>query len=283
MLKRTHSLIVIIALVFLSGCSPLNLLNATVSSDGYQASENHTYGIHPRQKLDIHIPTKIKKNADVLIFYYGGRWQYGNKELYRFVADAFTSKGIVTVIPDYRVYPEADWPDFIQDGADAYAWTYANIEKYGGKPGRIFVMGHSAGAHISAMVALNEDLLDPVVKRPCGFIGLAGPYDFLPIDQDDIKQVFGTASNLDLTQPINFVGVDEPAMLLLHGSSDTTVKPGNSKRLARKMSQFSGKAILKLYKDVDHSDILVSLSSTFRSSNPSLDDSVKFIEETSCH
>jgi len=269
-------------LLSLVACSPLELLNASVSNNGYTSTFNQAYGTQSRQRLNVHVPKTVNNNADVVIFYYGGRWQYGHKEDYEFVADAFTDNGVITVLPDYRIFPDADWRDFINDGANAYQWVYDNIARFGGNPERIFIMGHSAGAHIAAMVATNQSLVKSKIKRPCGFLGLAGPYDFLPIKDADIKQVFASADNLKNTQPITFVSAGVPDMLLMHGLNDTTVKPGNSTRFASRVNQFKGRAQMKLYKGVDHTDILVSLASTFRSYSPALADSMEFIQKTQC-
>jgi len=266
----------------LSGCSPLGMLNATVSDDGYSSVINKAYGGKQRQNLDIHIPKQVKKNADVVVFFYGGRWQYGSKDEYAFVADALTSKGIITVIADYRLYPRVDWREFVQDGALAYEWVVNNIKYYGGDPQRVFVMGHSAGAHIAAMAAVDESLLNKATQRPCGLIGLAGPYDFLPIRDEDVKRIYSTASDLKNTQPITFVNKGDPAMLLLHGVDDEAVRPTNSINMAERARQVGSDAKATTYKDTDHIDILISLSSTFRSYSPALRDSVAFINEIDC-
>ena len=268
--------------VLLSGCSPLGVLNGTVSSDGYKSTLNQAYGKQPRQRLDIHVPNQVAENADVVVFYYGGRWQKGNKEQYAFVADALTSKGIIAVLPDYRLYPDVDWRDFIQDGASAYQWVFENIAKYKGNPRRVFVMGHSAGAHIAAMVAADESLLDKGTKRPCGFVGLAGPYDFLPIRDADVIKVFSSAKDLKDTQPITFVNKNDPAMLLMHGKDDDSVQVGNTTRVAKRVRQVGGDVKTKIYDDVNHVDILISLSSTFRHVSPVLSDSVAFMQDVDC-
>lgn len=266
-----------------SGCSPLQLLNLAVNDEKYVSTLDQAYGPEPRQKLNIFVPKAIEDNADVVVFYYGGRWQSGNKEQYEFVADALTAKGMVVVLPDYRLYPAVDWPDFIQDGTSAYQWVYKNIAKYQGNPRRIFVMGHSSGAHIAAMVSSNESLLEKNIARPCGFIGLAGPYDFLPIADADAQQVFSSANDdLSITQPISFVSQGDPGMLLLHGADDTTVKPGNSTRLAKKATLVGNKAKAILYEGVRHVGILISFSKLFAGKSPAYKDSVKFISTHRC-
>lgn len=271
-----------ISIWVLSGCSPLEILNVTVSDDGYTSVMNRTYGNKPRQSLNIHIPKQLKENADVVVFFYGGRWQYGNKDEYAFVADALTSQGFITVISDYRLYPQVDWREFVQDGASAYQWVVGNIQKYGGNSERIFVMGHSAGAHIAAMVVTDETLLVKKIKRPCGLIGLAGPYDFLPIRDEDVKRIYSTASDLKNTQPITFLNKGDPAILLLHGIDDVAVKPKNSINMAARAKQLGVPVETKFYKDTDHVDILISLSSTFRFYAPTLKDTANFIAKTVC-
>jgi len=280
-MTRTFILLSVIT-GLLVGCSPLEILNATVDQNGYSSSLNRVYGNDDRQRLDVHVPHDVSDNTDVVIFYYGGRWQYGSKDEYAFVVDALTSKGLVTVIPDYRLYPDVDWHEFVRDGAHAYDWVYRNIARFKGNPQRIFIMGHSAGAHISAMVAVNEALLKQGIKRPCGFMGLAGPYDFLPIDQADVRRVFSSAHDLQVTQPITFVNAGDPAMLLMHGKDDTIVKPGNSTRLAERIRQSGGHVEVKLYENTDHIDILLSLSSTFRFYTPALQDTVAFMNRVEC-
>ena len=282
-MQHLYAFIYFLILMLSIGCTPLEILNGSVSNDGYKSNLDQLYASKPRHKLDIHTPNQVKNNTDVVIFFYGGRWQSGNKKDYTFVADAFTSNGVITVIPDYRLYPIVDWRDIIKDAAKAYQWVYENIQRYNGNPERIFIMGHSAGAHIAAMVAVDDSLLNTRTKRPCGFIGLAGPYDFLPIRDADVKQVFSTADDITDTQPINYINEAEPPMLLLHGLDDTSVKPGNSVRMGKRMKKVDGLAEIKLYKDIDHIDLLISLSSTFRHVSPALKDSVTFINNTSCH
>jgi len=272
----------LLILTLLSACSKLDLLNASINDDGYNSILDQAYAKKMRQQLNIHIPKKVKDNADVLIFYYGGRWQYGSKEEYKFVAEAFTSNGIITVLPDYRLYPNVDWPDFIRDGAMAYQWVYKNIAKFGGNPKRIFIMGYSAGAHIAAMVSFKPSLLNKKTPSPCGFIGLAGPYDFLPIQDADIKSVFSSAKNLQSTQPITFINKKSPSMLLLHGVDDTSVKLRNSVQLHARARQLKVHSEIKLYTNVNHVDLLLSLSSLFRNKSSALKDSVEFIQNTRC-
>jgi len=267
----------------LSACSPLAALSS-ISGSHIQQSATHAYGDAPRQTLDVHLPQDPKPNADVVLFIYGGRWQFGSKDEYRFVADGLAQSGFITVIPDYRLYPQVDWRDFLADSAAAYHWVEAYIAGFGGNPQRIFVMGHSAGAHMAAMVALDPKLQRHAgVKRlPCGLIGLAGPYDFLPISDADIREVFKSANPLIESQPIHYVNSHMPPMLLLTGSDDTTVKPGNTERMAAAVKAAGGKAAVLSYPKVAHIDIMLALAPALSGLAPTLQDSARFIRETSC-
>ena len=273
----------LLTLLLASGCSPLSLLSAT-SGSNYQRTTNQAYGNDLRQALDVYVPAMTIENADVVMFIYGGRWQFGSKDEYRFIAAGLTGKGFITVIPDYRLYPQVDWRDFIADNAATYRWVETHIAAFGGNPRRIFVMGHSAGAHIAAMVALDSKLRQQTGSdhAPCGLIGLAGPYDFLPIEDADVQQVFKSANQPIETQPIFYVDRNAPSMLLLTGAADTTVKPGNSYRLAAAVQARGGKAEVISYPDVGHVGILLAMAPPLSFLAPSLRDTTSFIHKTVC-
>lgn len=271
-----------------SACTPLSLVNV-IDSGKYQVSLDHVYGSEPRQKLDIYMPDRqvalaSEKPTDVVLFFYGGSWRTGDKADHRFVAKGLAEQGLITVIADYRLYPEVDWRNFLKDGASAYRWVETHIAEYGGEPRRIFVMGHSAGAHIAAMVALNQQLrIDADSKiAPCGLIGLAGPYDFLPFSETSVAEVFSSASDLQLTQPIHYADKRDPSALLLTGDADKRVDPGNSTRLAHAMTRAGGQAEVIMYPDVGHPGVLLSLSPALSSIAPTLIDIGRFVAQTHC-
>jgi acetyl esterase/lipase len=240
------------------------------------------YGDGVRQKLDIYLP---KQNADsgsaVLIFFHGGSWHDGEREGYGFLGRAFAARGFVTVIADYRKAPSVRFPAFVQDTASAIAWVHANIVKYDGDADRIFVMGHSAGAHIAMMTALDpqwlaaNNLAPDVIK---GVIGLAGPYDFLPLTTDSSKFALGQWPDLKETQPITYARGDAPPLLLLTGDKDTVVKPRNSKILSEAIQALGGQQQLRIYPDVDHADIIMAVARPFRQKAPVVSDVVNFIK-----
>ncbi|GJL82453.1 MAG: carboxylesterase [marine bacterium B5-7] len=267
----------IAALLMLGGCSPLALINSVTSDQNFTVNQDIAYGPGPRQKLDVYEPTSrnLQQPAKVAIFFYGGSWQSGKRQDYLFVAESLTRAGIVTVIPDYAVYPEAHYPVFIEDGARAVKWVRQHIAEYGGDPNAIYLIGHSAGAHIAAMLALNRDFLGP--EGIAGMIGLAGPYDFLPFNTETIRDIFSTADTPEATQPITYIDGDEPPLLLITGKADHVVDPGNSQRLADKMTSRGGEARTIFYPNIGHSRILISIADPLTFIAPTRKDIIEFI------
>jgi acetyl esterase/lipase len=239
------------------------------------------YGSDDRQRLDIYVPTgKAENPYPVLVFFHGGAWRDGERDGYGFLGRAFAARGIVTVVADYRKAPKVRFPAFVEDTASAIAWVHANIGKHQGDPQQLFIMGHSAGAHIAMMTALDKQWLaakggDPSLIK--GVIGLAGPYDFLPLTTDSSKIALGAWPDLSETQPITYARADAPSMLLLTGDIDTVVKPRNSKILSAKIRELGGAERLQIYANVDHADIMMAIARPFRKKAPVLADVVDFI------
>lgn len=201
------------------------------------AAEGVVYDPPRGLALDIYRPaaTPGAAPAPVLVFFYGGSWQNGRREDYRFVGEAFAARGVVAVIPDYRRWPDAGFPAFVEDGARAAAWARANAARLGGDPDRVFLGGHSAGAHIAAMLATDARFLAAEGLAPrdfAGLLGLAGPYDFLPLEDPTLEAIFGPEAGREASQPVAFVDGDEPPALLLHGERDALVEPRNTASLA---------------------------------------------------
>lgn len=262
----------------LSACA--STINSLVPTGSFQF-QSAAYGQHSRQGVDIYSPRNAK-DAPVVVFFYGGRWEKGKKADYRFVGEALASHGYVAMIPDYRVYPELKFPTFVEDGAQAVRWAREHAHEYGGNPGRLFVMGHSAGAHIAAMLALDGEFLARVGGSRewlSGMIGLAGAYDFLPFTDDDIKAIFGPPERYAQTQPINFVDGHNPPILLLHGKTDTTVYPKNSINLAARIKEKGGQVTTIIYPVMSHVRIVACMAAPIRFTGHTLDDVSAFINE----
>lgn len=259
----------------LSACSPLSLVNA-VSPGGTDRSVATTgFGPDPRHNLSIYRPEQGAHDAPVIVFFYGGNWVSGERDDYAFVGRSLAERGFVVVIPDYRLYPHARYPAFLDDSARAVAWTARRIAQYGGDPRRIFVMGHSAGAYNAAMVALDPRWLrkqgsDPAVVR--GWIGMAGPYNFLPIENETTRKVFPYPDTPRDSQPIAHVSATAPPALLIAARNDKTVEPvRNTGALADRLRGAGVPVREVIYDNVNHATLVVTLSASLQRLAPSLD------------
>jgi acetyl esterase/lipase len=245
----------------LSACSPVSALNLLVPRAGYDVHSGIAYGPDPRQKLDVYVPQHRQPKAPVLLFFYGGAWESGDRATYLAFGQAFATQGIVTVVADYRLYPQVTYPAFVDDAAGALAWVHAHAGDYGGDPARIFVAGHSAGAYNAVMLASEPKYIQAKggeLDWIRGVIGIAGPYDFLPLTEDSYIAIFHGANNPE-TQPINHVTGKRPPMLLLAGTSDSVVQPANADRMAAKLESVGSAATVKKYPGIGHIGIILSL------------------------
>ena len=265
----------------LQGCTKFQALNATVTTRGYALSRNISYGDLSRQKLDVYCPTSAKPNGGIVVFFYGGSWASGEKSGYRFVAQSLTSRGFIAVLPNYRLYPDVQFPGFVEDGAKAVKWVHDHAAKIGGDPKRVYLMGHSAGAHIVALLTLDAHYLKAVgldrsdIRAPAA---LSGPFDFVPGPED--CPVFGLDKShpriYPEMEPITFADGHEPPMLLIHGLLDKTVSPQNSEELAAKIRTNGGEVEYLTYPRRAHVGVVLSLAASFRWLAPTLYDVTKF-------
>jgi acetyl esterase/lipase len=272
-----------VLLLTVSACNNPGLFfaNSLARFDNYTVTENIAYGKHELNRLSVYLPENKQSHPATIIFFYGGCWggcETLNKEQYLFVAQALTAKGFNVVIPDYRRHPEVKLDGIMRDATQSVEWVKAHIADYSGDPKRLFLMGHSAGAHIAAMLTLNEKHLTPSTYRNIkGFMGLAGPYDFLPFTDDYQKIVFGPVENYPNTQPVNFVDGTEPPLLLLYGNDDDMVKPINIESLNRTVKQKGGCVESHRYDGLDHTDLLGALSIPLQVQQPVMNDLVDFV------
>jgi acetyl esterase/lipase len=259
----------------------LGTFNALVPKDvaSRRVATNIAYAQGPRHSLDIYAPVSAGAERPVIVFFYGGSWNSGYRQGYEFAGRALAAQGFVVVIPDYRLVPDVRYPGFLADCASAILWTRAHIGQYGGDGSRIVLAGHSAGAYNAAEVALDPAWLGAQGKAIRGVVGLAGPYDFLPLDVPSTRAAFGQWLRLADTQPVNHVRADAPPMLLLHGLSDTLVRRRNSVNLHAALNAAGGHATLKLYPGIDHIGIMTALSRPYRDAAPVLADVASFAHQ----
>lgn len=273
-----RTLILVMAALLLPACSGADLLNAVVPDSGYRVARDLAYGEGPRQRLDLYMPDPADATGPeppLVVFFYGGGWESGSKDDYPFVGEALASRGYAVAIPDYRLHPEVAYAGFLQDAATAVTWLRAR-DPEGGTGRKVYLVGHSAGAYIAAMLTLDDRWLAASGDRACAAVaatvGLAGPYDFLPLRSATLKAIFGPEPSRPKTQPVNHVDGDEPPMLLVTGSDDTTVLPRNSDRLAARIAAAGGRVERRAYDRVGHIALAASLARPLQWLTPALDD-----------
>lgn len=276
---RTGVALVMLAVLMIGGCSSFDVVNGITRSGHYSSDRGLAYAEGSRQTLDVHVPASAPAAAPLVVFFYGGGWREGSKEDYEFVASRLTAAGFVVVLPDYRLYPEVSFPIFVEDAALAMRWARDNAARYGADPNKLYVAGHSAGAHLAAMLALDQRYLQAVGMAQAditGLIGLSGPYDFLPLEQGYLLNVF-PAPLREASQPINFVDAGAPPTLLIHGTDDDTVWPRNSERLATRLRDAGVTAELRLYDGVGHARVVAAMASPLDGLAKTADDIIEFI------
>lgn len=266
----------------LGACTPLGLLNAVGPRDGgvRRVAEGIAYGDDPRQRFDVYAPTApAAAPRPVLVFFYGGGWNSGERGLYGWAGQALAARGFVVAVADYRLVPEVHFPAFVEDAARATAKVAEGAGRFGGDSARLAVIGHSAGAYLALMIALDRRYMaavgaPDVIKAA---VGLSGPYDFLPFDVPASKNAFGRAPDPTLTQPVAFVRADAPPIWLGHGTADVVVEPVDTTILCERQRAAGGACEAKLYPGLTHPDMLAVFSPLFRKKAPVLDDVTAFL------
>lgn len=267
-------------------CSPLGVMNALSPRDrtARRIARDIAYGDDPRQSLDLYAPHG-EGPWPVVVFFYGGGWDSGSKDLYGWAAQALASQGFLVALPDYRIVPEVHFPAFVEDAAAAVAHVRRIARDHGGDPDRLAVAGHSAGAHLALMITLDERYLaaagepgEPGAIRAAA--GLSGPYEFLPFDVAASINAFGQWSSPAQTQPITYARGDAPPIWLAHGVRDVTVHAEDSQLLAAAIEAAGGQVELKLYPELDHPSTLAAFSPLFRGRAPVLADLTAFLRRT---
>jgi acetyl esterase/lipase len=257
---------------FLSACSPVKLVDRLTPDNTYIAESGVAYGNDPRQQLDIYQPLPARAAATgkrpLIVFFYGGTWSSGDRGMYRFVGEALASQGAIVVIPDYRLSPAVTYPVFVQDSARALKWGLDNASRLGADPKRVYVMGHSSGGYNAAMLALDPRWLGEVGASPgqlAGWIGLAGPYDFLPMGDPAAQRAFNWPDTPRDSQPIHHVTSSSPPALLMAASKDRLVDPGrNTAQMAQKLRAVGVRVETRTFDDLSHVTLIGAVATSIR-------------------
>jgi len=258
----------------------LFLTTALKISNPIDTVNDISFGQQDWQKLDVYPQDEA---APVVVFIHGGSWRHGRKDQYRFAADAFHRQGYTVVVPDYVKYPDerAKYPSFAIDGAKAVAWVKDNIDQYNGDATKVFVAGHSAGAHTALMLATDKQFLNAEGLTPkdlSGVIGIAGPYSFIP-DWEVTQAVFGPPENYPLMDALNYVDGDEPSTLLLHSSADVQVGQYNQEKLSSALEDKGVDVEAVFYQTPSHIDMVTHLHPWFEKQDSLMSDINQFIQK----
>ena len=282
-LIATRLTLAVVVAAFTAACSPLSLFATLSPKDpAVRISRGEAYGPNPRQTLDVYVPPVARGDAPIAVFFYGGSWDSGRRQDYNWVGRAMASRGFVTVVADYRLYPEVRYPGFLEDGALTVRWAVDNATRLGGDPRRIVLLGHSAGAYNAVMLGLDPRYLAAAGVDPTrikAVAGLAGPYDFLPLKGRATRQVFGESADLAATQPLTHVRASSPPAFLATGDADTVVYPKNTSALAKLYRQAGVVVDERHYPGVDHIQVVLALSRPLRGQAPVLDDMTAFLRQ----
>jgi acetyl esterase/lipase len=277
---------VFVAVVAVIACSPIRALNAIAPSDSHQLA-TVAYGPGERGQLDVYTPRATAERVrpaagwPMVVFFYGGSWNRGDRAQYRFVGEALAARGIVTVIPDYRLYPEVRYPDFLKDSAAATAWSLREAARLGADPRRVFVMGHSAGGYNAAMMAVDARWLAAEGVKPtqlAGWVGLAAAYEFLPIENPEVKPVCSHPNSPPESQPIRYVSAAVPRTFLGAAPVDDLINPErNTRQMATQLQSAGVPVTVQFYLLTNHMTLIGAFSAPLRFLAPVLDDVVEFV------
>lgn len=275
-----RSLLTLLSLPLAAGCQSVFFRTVNTEQPRIEAS-SHVFAAEHVLQLDVYRPSAASGPLPVALFFYGGSWRNGRREDYAFVGRTLAANGVITVIADYRKFPAGKFPAFEHDAAAAARWTVDHAADFGGDRKRIFLAGHSAGAHIAALLATDASYLAAQGLKPkdfAGTIGLAGPYDFLPLTDPALIEVFGSEDQWPASQPVRFVDGDEPPFLIVQGDRDRVVRPRNAVSLARALEHAGVAVTFKRYPHAGHFRVLAALR--FVSLAPTLADVLAFVRET---
>ena len=267
--------IVLVALGGFAACSPAALLNSVTPSSAFDRDKGIAYGDLPRQTLDVYRAVDPREGAPTVLFVHGGGWEDGDKKLYKFIGDAFAKEGYDVVVPNYRLHPEAVYPDTVTDTAKAAAWAAQTL----GKP--VVLMGHSAGAYnilqaVFAPEIASANGLD-VCTSVAGVVSLAGPTGAYELKEEPYVSVF-PGRFLGDDAPLNRAQAgftDVPRILFVHGDEDTTVGPKNSTALGTLLGP---RASVALFEGRGHVDVVRLLARRFEDDSTIKTTVVNFIE-----
>ncbi|AHK16322.1 alpha/beta hydrolase [Thalassolituus oleivorans] len=268
---RFKQLIVIPVLTVLTACSPQGIVNGISKVYSADVVRDLPYGQLERQKYDLYLPSGNESDSPtpVIVFFYGGSWNSGEKSGYEFVARRLTAQGYIVAVPNYRLYPEVTYPDFLVDCAAAVKVIHDELQsaKYRAlnPEQKLILMGHSAGAYNAAMLAMDDRWLSAEgldrMDSLRGWVGLAGPYDLYPIVLEDVKPVFFYPNYPPNSNPIEFVeSSDLPALILAPENDELISTERHSYSFSKALDKLNKPHTLVTVKGTGHTSLIGAFS-----------------------
>jgi acetyl esterase/lipase len=254
-----------VTLLNLTACSGAKVLESLAPSDSVTVTRDVVFDAERDLALDVYRPVDAQ-GAPLVVFFWGGSWQTGDRSTYAFLGRTLASRGFVVMIPDYRVYPEVRYPDFLYDSARSVVWARAHARDYGADPARLSLKGQSAGPYNVAMLVADDRYLEAVGGHRgwvTSWVGLAGPYDFLPLNDPELERIFEPADPLESSQPVNWVDGEVPPTLLVVSADDPVVDPRNTERMAERLEGAGVPVELLRVDNLRLAGVVVSLLSLF--------------------
>jgi len=247
--------------LLLGGCSSTGIANALTPRGVASLREGLPYGPLPRHRLDLYEPPD-RPGAPLVVFFYGGGWRSGARGDYPFIARVLAARGVAVAVPDYRLWPEARWPEFVEDAALAVSWLRAAPRL---SSRAIFVMGHSAGGFLAASLALDPRWLGEAPRAAlAGGVLLATPISWQPMDEPS-RSIFVPAPGGRIEAAPDLAALaTAPPLLLLHGQADKVVLPLHSINLAAAMTRAGRPVRLRTYPGMSHIGVLSALAAPVR-------------------
>ena len=223
----------------------------------YLPGTNHA---DDKDKLDIFMPEGLA-NAPVVVYFHGGGLQNGTKAIGEGLGRQLAARGIGLVSANYRLSPAVMHPAHMEDATAAFVWTKRNIGDYGGDAGRVYVAGHSAGAYLAALMALDPKHLDAHGMRLADIKGAIPISPFLFVEDADVaprrpKTVWGTDEEVWLEASVTpYIGAGKPPMLFIYADGDDDWRREQNQRLAAKLSALGNAAAVIEIEDRTHGSV----------------------------
>ncbi len=224
-LRAITPLIVALLSVTVCLCTPAHAQDqhankATYKTDRdipYRSGENLTDYMRQRCRLDVYAP-ESKNGFSTVVWFHGGGLKGGKKS----VPKELKEQGVAVVAVNYRLHPKVTSPAYIEDAAAAVAWTFKNIEKYGGSNQKIFISGHSAGGYLTSMLGLDKRWLaahDIDADDIAGLVPFSG-HTITHFTVRSERGIDGKQPVVDDMAPLYHVRDDCPPLLLITGDRE---------------------------------------------------------------